>query len=43
MTCVLVIGSLADVGVRFALLTLGLDDLAASKPVVTLGRSCCSC
>ena len=37
MTGVLVIGSLADVAVRFALLTLGLDDLAASKPVVTLG------
>ncbi|QTE27920.1 APC family permease [Pengzhenrongella sicca] len=37
MTGVLVIGSLAEVGVRFGLLTLGLDDLAESKLVVTVG------
>jgi amino acid transporter len=34
MTGVLVIGSLADTAVRFGLLTLGLDDLAANTPVV---------
>ena len=37
MTGVLVIGSLADVGIRFGFLTLGLDELAASKPAVTVG------
>ena len=37
MTGVLVIGSLADVGVRFGLLTVGLDDLAGSKLAVTVG------
>lgn len=37
MTGVLVIGSLADVGVRFGLLTFGLDSLAESKVVVTVG------
>jgi len=37
MTGVLVIGSLAEVGIRFGLLTLGLDELAESKPVVTVG------
>ena len=34
MTGVLVIGSLADVGVRFGLRTFGLDDLAENTPVV---------
>lgn len=34
MTGVLVVGSLADTAVRFALLAAGLDDLAASTPVV---------
>ena len=34
MTGVLVIGSLADTAVRFGLLTVGLDDLAANTPVV---------
>jgi len=34
MTGVLVIGSLADTAVRFGLLTVGLDDLAADTPVV---------
>jgi amino acid transporter len=34
MTGVLVIGSLAEVGVRFTLLALGLDDWADSTPVV---------
>lgn len=34
MTGVLVIGSLADTAVRFGLLTLGLDDLASTTPVV---------
>lgn len=37
LTGVLVIGSLAEVGVRFGLLTLGLDDLAANQPVVMVG------
>ncbi len=37
MTGVLVIGALADVGVRFAFLTVGLDDLAESKAAVTVG------
>jgi len=37
MTGVLVIGSLAEVGVRFGLLTVGLDDLADSKAVVMIG------
>ena len=37
MTGVLVIGSLADVGVRFAFLTVGLDGLAESKLAVTAG------
>jgi amino acid transporter len=37
MTGVLVIGSLADVGVRFGYLTLGLDGLAESKAAVTVG------
>ena len=37
MTGVLVIGSLADVGVRFGFLTVGLDDLADSKLAVTVG------
>lgn len=37
MTGVLVIGSLADVGVRFAFLTVGLDALAESKVAVTVG------
>lgn len=37
MTGVLVIGSLADVGVRFAYLTLGLDGLAESKVAVMIG------
>ncbi|MGV8967762.1 MAG: APC family permease [Cellulomonas sp.] len=37
MTGVLVIGSLAEVGVRFGLLTVGLDSLAESKVVVTVG------
>ena len=35
MTGVLVLGSLAEVGVRFSLLAAGLDDLASSTPVVT--------
>jgi amino acid transporter len=34
MTGVLVVGSLADTAVRFTLLTLGLDSLAASTPWV---------
>jgi amino acid transporter len=34
MTGVLVVGSLADTAVRFGLLTLGLDDLAANTAVV---------
>lgn len=34
MTGVLVVGSLAEVGVRFTLLMFGLDDLAANKVVV---------
>jgi amino acid transporter len=34
MTGVLVVGSLADVAVRFGLRTFGLDDLAESTPVV---------
>jgi amino acid transporter len=34
MTGVLVIGSLADTAVRFGLLAVGLDDLAADTPVV---------
>ena len=34
MTGVLVIGSLADTAVRFGLLAVGLDDLAANTPVV---------
>ncbi|WP_300010841.1 APC family permease [Pseudonocardia sp.] len=34
MTGVLVIGSLADIAVRFGLLTLGLDDLAATNALV---------
>ena len=33
----LVIGALADVGVRFGLLTLGLDDLADDKAVIMIG------
>ncbi len=37
MTGVLVIGALADVGVRFGLLTLGLDDLADSKAAIMIG------
>ena len=37
MTGVLVIGSLADVGVRFGFLTFGLDGLAESKAAVTIG------
>lgn len=37
MTGVLVIGALADVGVRFGLLTLGLDDLADNKAVIMIG------
>ncbi len=37
MTGVLVIGALADVGVRFGLLTLGLDDLADDKVVIMIG------
>ncbi len=37
MTGVLVIGSLADVGVRFGFLTFGLDSLAESKLAVTTG------
>jgi amino acid transporter len=37
MTGVLVIGALADVAVRFGLLTLGLDDLADDKTVITIG------
>jgi amino acid transporter len=37
MTGVLVIGALADVGVRFGLLTVGLDGLAESKTVVMIG------
>jgi len=37
MTGVLVIGALADVAVRFALLTVGLDSLAESKAVVMIG------
>ena len=32
MTGVLVIGSLADVGVRFGLLTVGLDGAAETRP-----------
>jgi amino acid transporter len=38
MTGVLVLGSLAEVGVRFSLLALGLDDATAS-PVVVKGLS----
>ena len=34
MTGVLVVGSLADVAVRFTLLTVGLDDLATNLAVV---------
>ena len=34
MTGVLVVGSLADVGVRFTLLMFGQDDLASNGPVV---------
>ena len=34
MTGVLVIGSLADIAVRFTLLTVGLDDLASNLAVV---------
>lgn len=37
VTGVLVIGSLADVGVRFGLLAVGLDDLAESQLAVTIG------
>jgi len=37
MTGVLVIGALADVGVRFGLLTLGLDALADDKAVIMIG------
>jgi amino acid transporter len=37
MTGVLVIGSLADVGVRFTYLAVGLDGLAESKLAVTVG------
>ncbi|HQY32962.1 APC family permease [Actinotalea sp.] len=37
LTGVLVIGSLAEVGVRFGLLTLGLDELADNQPVVMAG------
>lgn len=37
MTGILVIGSLADVGVRFGFLTVGLDGLAESKVAVTVG------
>lgn len=37
MTGVLVIGSLADVGVRFGLLTFGLDGLAENELVVKAG------
>ena len=37
MTGVLVIGALADVGVRFGLLTVGLDDLADDKAVIMIG------
>jgi len=37
MTGVLVIGALADVGVRFGLLALGLDDLAENKAVIMIG------
>ena len=37
MTGVLVIGALADVGVRFGLLTLGLDELADNKAVIMIG------
>jgi amino acid transporter len=36
MTGVLVVGSLAEVGVRFTLLMFGLDDLAGNKVVVIL-------
>ncbi len=36
MTGVLVVGSLADVGVRFILLMLGQDDLAANDAVVMI-------
>ena len=37
MTGVLIIGALADVGVRFGLLTLGLDELAENKAVIMIG------
>ena len=37
MTGVLVIGALADVAVRFGLLTVGLDDLADDKAVIMIG------
>jgi amino acid transporter len=37
MTGVLVIGALADVGIRFGLLTLGLDELADNKAVIMIG------
>jgi amino acid transporter len=37
MTGVLVVGSLADVGVRFGLLTFGLDSLAENEVVVKAG------
>jgi amino acid transporter len=37
MTGVLVVGSLADVGVRFGLLTVGLDGLAENEVVVKVG------
>ncbi len=36
MTGVLVVGSLAEVGVRFSLLTVGLDDLAANTWLVRI-------
>ena len=37
MTGVLVIGALADVAVRFGMLTVGLDSLAESKTAVMIG------
>ncbi len=37
MTGVLVVGALADTGVRFGLLMFGLDDLAANKWAVMVG------
>jgi amino acid transporter len=36
MTGVLVVGSLAQVGVRFLLLMLGLDEAAANEPLITV-------